>query len=154
MLVKTKYFGENDLAEEKILTFENGIMGFEDYKKYAILFDSEKGENKGAISWLQSLDEEMLAIPIIDPLVIKEDYNPIVEEELLKPLGQLTEENMAMLVTMTIPADLEEMTVNLRAPLIINLDTKKGCQVIVENKDYEIKYKIYDLLKQQMKGDE
>lgn len=146
MLVKTRYFGEIDLDEDKVLTFENGILGFEDYKRYTILFDSSE-ERETTISWMQSLDEETLAIPVINPLIVKEDYNPVVEDELLKSLGELTEENVVILLTMTVPADLEKMTVNLRAPFIINSDTRKGCQVIVENRDYEIKYNVYDILK-------
>ncbi len=49
---------------------------------------------------------------------------------------------------MTVPADIKEMSVNLKAPIIINADTRKGVQLIVENQDYEVKYKIYDLLKE------
>ncbi len=151
MLVKTRYFGEIDLAEDKILTFDNGILGFEDYKKYTILFNNEDG--KGAtISWLQSLDEETLAIPVINPLLVKEDYNPIVDDELLKSLGKLNDENILVLLTMTIPSNLEKMTANLKAPFIINSDTRKGCQIIVENRDYEIKYNVYNVLKKK-KGD-
>ena len=152
MLVKTRYFGEIDLTEDKILTFDNGILGFEDYKKYTLLFNNEDG--KGAtISWLQSLDEEGLAIPVINPLLVKEDYDPIVEDEWLGSLGELTEENILVLLTMTIPSDLTKMTANLKAPFIINSDTRKGCQVIIENKDYEIKYNVYEALKKK-KGDE
>ena len=152
MLVKTRYFGEIDLAEDKVLTFDNGILGFEDYKRYTILFDNTDGKD-ATISWLQSLDEETLAIPVINPLLVKEDYNPTVEDELLKGLGELTEENTLVLLTMTIPADLEKMTANLKAPFVINSDTRKGCQIIVENKDYEVRYKVYDVLKKK-KGDE
>lgn len=143
MLVKTRYFGEIDLAEDKIITFENGIMGFEDYKRYTILFDNEGGETP-IISWFQSLDDERLAIPVINPLIIKEDYNPTVEDASLVSLGELTDENLIILLTMTIPSDIKQMTVNLKAPLIINSTTKKGAQIIVENKDYEVKHKVYD----------
>ena len=146
MFVKTRYFGEIDLTEDKILTFDNGILGFEDYKKYTLLFNNEDGKGT-TISWLQSLDEEGLAIPVINPLLVKEDYDPIVEDEWLASLGELTEENILVLLTMTIPSDLTKMTANLKAPFIINSDTRKGCQIIIENKDYEIKYNVYEALK-------
>ena len=155
MLVKTRYFGEIDLAEDKIITFENGIMGFEEYKRYTILFDKEDGKTP-VISWFQSLDDESLAIPVINPLLVKEDYNPTVENERLESLGELTDENIIILLTMTVPSDIKQMTVNLKAPLIINATTKKGAQIIVENKDYEVKQKIYDrfLELKKQKGDE
>ncbi len=146
MIVKTKYFGEIDLAEEKITTLERGLMGFEEFKRYTILFDSEK-EGGSNVMWFQSVDEPTLALPVINPLLVKEDYNPIVEDELLSGLGELTEENLVVLITMTVPSDITQMSVNLKAPIIVNSDTRKGAQIIVENEDYEMKYKVYDLLK-------
>jgi flagellar assembly factor FliW len=145
MLVKTKYFGEVDLPEEKIVTFDRGVIGFEDFKRYTILYDCEKEETN--ISWLQSLDDPSFAMPVIKPWIVKEDYNPVVEDELLQGLGELTDENLVLLLTMNVPQDLTQMRVNLKAPIIINSDTRKGAQIIVENEDYEIKYYVYDILK-------
>lgn len=144
MLVKTRHFGEIDLDESKIIYFENGILGFEDCKKYTLLYDDE-GE-KPDITWLQSLDEAALAIPVISPFLIKKDYNPEVEDELLKPLGELNDENAAIFVSVTVPADIEKITANLKAPFIINANDKKGVQIIVENSDYAVKYHFYDQL--------
>lgn len=144
MVVKTKFFGEVNLPEEKIITLDRGLIGLPDYKKFTILYDCEKEES--TISWFQSVDEPTLALPIINPLLVKEDYNPVVEDELLKHLGELTDENLVILLTMTVPANVEEMSVNLKAPIIINSDTRKGAQIIAENDDYEVKYKIYDIL--------
>jgi len=146
MLVKTKYFGEIDLDEEKILYFEKGIFGFEDLKRYTILYDCE-GEKRPVISWLQSLDEQGLALPVISPAVIKPDYNPVVEDETISYLGELTEENLVIFCTVTVPTDPSRATANLKAPLVINSDTRKGAQVVAENADYLIKYPIYDILK-------
>ena len=149
MLVQTKHFGEIDLAEEKIITFDNGIMGFEEYKKYTILYDCEKeAEGKRpAISWLQCLELKELALPIINPILVKEDYNPVVEDELLKGLGELNEENLAMFLTLTVPADITKMTCNLKAPIVINADTMKGCQMVAENADYEVRFPVYEQFK-------
>ncbi|MFA9464531.1 MAG: flagellar assembly protein FliW [Velocimicrobium sp.] len=155
MIVQTRYFGEIDLSEDKIIIFENGIMGFEQFKKFTLLYDSEK-EERPSISWLQSLDEKSLALPVINPLLVDEGYNPVVEDDLLKSLGELTDENIAILLVMTIPSDIKKMTANMKAPIIINSDTRKGCQVIVENQDYPIKFKVYECLKNPnaKKGDE
>lgn len=144
MLVKTKFFGEVDLPEEKILTFDRGLIGLPDYKRYTIVYDCEREESN--ISWLQSVEEPTLALPVIKPWLVKEDYNPVVEDELLNHIGELTEENLVILLTMTVPSDIKKMTVNLKAPVIINADTRKGAQIIVENEDYEVKYQVYDVL--------
>lgn len=124
MLVQTKFFGEIDLPEEKIVTLERGLIGLEQYKKYTILYDCEKEEAN--ISWFQSVEEPTLALPVIKPWLVKEDYNPVVEDELLTGLGDLTEENLVILLTMTVPEDIKQMSVNLMAPIIINADTVKS----------------------------
>ncbi len=143
MLIKTKCFGEVDIAEDKIITFENGLFGFEEYKKYTVLYDVECKEE--SISWLQSIDEPTLALPVVSPLLVKPDYNPVVEDTLLESLGTVSDENMAIFFVMTVPSDLTLMSVNLKAPLLINADSKKGIQIIVENQDYPVKYMVYDL---------
>ena len=145
MLIKTKHFGEIELSEDKVICFENGILGFEDYTKYTLLYDNDDDERPD-ISWLQSLDEPTLAIPVVSPFLIKQDYNPEVDDELLKPLGEVTDENVVVLISVTVPADIEKITANLKAPFIINSDSRKGAQIIVENSDYEVKYYFYEQL--------
>lgn len=145
MLIKTRHFGEIDLDEDKIIYFENGILGFEDCKKYTILYDNEEGERPD-ITWLQNIEEPSLAIPIISPFLIKPDYNPTVEDELLKSIEEITPDNLVVLVSLTIPQDITKISANLKAPFVINADTKKGCQIIVEESEYEVKYLFYEQL--------
>ena len=149
MLIKTRYFGEIDVDGEKIVTFEDGLIGFENLKQFTLIYNNES-ETSGTVTWLQSLDEPMVAFPALSPFYVMTDYNPIVEDEVLASLGQLTEENTAIFLTLTVPSDITKMTTNLKAPIIINVDTKKGCQVIAENPDYVVKYNIYDVI-QKMK---
>lgn len=147
MKAKTRMFGEIDIADEKIITLETGMIGFPDMKKFALIFDQDKG-SEAYIKWLQCMDDPEIAFPVIDPTVIKADYNPMVNEEILSPLGELKDDGIYVLVTMTVPKNIEEMSINLKAPIVINLDNNKAVQIIVED-DYPVKYKIYDLLKQQ-----
>jgi flagellar assembly factor FliW len=79
---------------------------------------------------------------------LRPDYNPEIEDELLKPLGKINEENIVVLISITVPSDIMEISANLKAPFIINSDSRKGAQIIVENMDYEVKYKFYDRLKE------
>ena len=152
MKYNTKICGEIEVQEDRIITFEKGIIGFADLKHFVLLHDEEK-ENKNGIRFLQSLDEPGFAMPVIDPLVIKEDYNPEVEDELLKCVGNLTPENLLVLVTLTVPSDLTKMTANLQGPFIINVDERRACQIILESGSYPVKYPVYDIL-QARKGGE
>lgn len=148
MKLETRVFGEIDIDDEKIITFENGIIGFPDLKRFTLVFDKEK-EGKGGISWMQSLDDEVFALPVMDPLIVKPQYNPSVEDELLKPLGNLEEENTLVLVTVTVPEDIKKITVNLKAPIVINAAERKAAQIIVENE--QVKYPIYDIINKDKK---
>lgn len=142
MLINTKCFGEVDIADEKIVYFPDGILGFEELKRYTLIFDVKKNGEKAKIAWLQSVDEPELALPVINPFEVKEDYDPIIPNQLLKKLGNVTPENVVVLLIVTVPTDISKTTANLKAPIIMNSDTCKGAQIIVENKDYIIKYPI------------
>ena len=87
MRVQTKWFGEIEVSDEKIITFEKGIIGFEDWKKYTLVYDAEKEEDV-SIVWLQAVDEPTLALPIMKPEIVYEAYDPIVEDEIINSLGE------------------------------------------------------------------
>ncbi|HBE08863.1 MAG: flagellar assembly protein FliW [Lachnospiraceae bacterium] len=147
MKVTTRLFGDIDIAEDKIIHMEGGIVGFPDLKQFTLIYDKEKGDDHDTIMWFQSLDEPQFAMPVLVPTSILPEYNPIVNDELLAPLGELNDDNLYCLVTVKVPSDLTKMTINQKAPIIINTDTMKGAQLIVENEDYEVRFPIYDILK-------
>lgn len=145
MKVTTKNFGEIEIADDKIIKFPAGIIGFPELTDFALVHDEEKGP--GAIHWLQSMQEPAFAMPVMDPLTVSEDYNPQVDDEILKPIGEIIPEELLVLVTVTVPSDLTKMSVNLRGPFVINAATKTAVQVIIEGDDYPVKYPIYEILK-------
>lgn len=151
MTITTKVFGEVTIDEERIINFPNGIIGFPDLTQFAMIHDEEDGV--ASIHWLQSIQEPAFAMPVMDPLVIKEDYNPEVDDELLKPLGELNPEELLVLVTVTVPQDLTKMTVNLKGPIIINAGNRTACQAIIEGDEYKVKFPIYDILQARKAGE-
>ena len=145
MIVTTKNFGEIEIADDKIIKFPAGIIGFPDLTDFALIHDEEKGI--GGIHWLQSMQEPAFAMPVMDPLTVAEDYNPQVDDEILKPIGEIIPEELLVLVTVTVPSDLTKMTVNLRGPFVINAVEKKAVQVIIDGEEFPVKYPIYEILK-------
>lgn len=145
MKIETRLFGNIEIDVNKIINFSDGIIGFEDLKQFMIMHDAESEKSK--ILWLQSLDDGNIALPVIDPLIIKTDYNPVVEDELFKNIGELVDGEIFVLTTLTVPADITKITTNLKAPIVINPVTLKGCQIIVDNDDYVVRYPVYDILK-------
>lgn len=153
MRANTRLFGEIDIEEEKIITLESGMIGLPEFQKFALIFDEEKGAKSSSVMWLQSMDDPQTAFPVMQPNAVNPDYNPTVNDEVLSALGELKEENTYVLVTLTASSDVKQTSVNLKAPIVINTDTRKGCQIIVED-DYPVKYKIYDAVQARKKAEE
>ena len=146
MRANTRIFGEIDIPQEKIITMEKGMIGFTDLTHYTLIYNSEKENRKSTIMWLQSMDDGDMAFPVMTPDIIMPDYKPFVNEEILAPLGELNEENMYMLVTVNVPRDITQIACNLKAPIIINTDTNKAAQIIVED-NFKVHFPIYDIIK-------
>lgn len=150
MFIKTKYFGEIEMEEDKILRFEDGIFGFEDQKEFVILYEDQNGENP--FCWLQSIQEPYVCLPLIDPMIWFPEYSPeLADEELLK-LGELDPSVLRLYTVTVVPENIEEMTTNLMAPIVINLATKKGAQVVTGDEQYPIRENLYQRI-QDMKGE-
>ena len=152
MIIQTKAFGQVEITDDKIITFPGGIIGFPDMKRFTLLHDEERGVYAG-IRWLQSLDEPGFAMTVLDPLIVKEDYNPEIDDELLAGIGEVTLDNLLVLVTVRVPSDLKQMSVNLQGPIIINVEERRACQIIVDADTYPVRFPIYEILQSRKAGD-
>lgn len=149
MTVETRLFGEITIADEKLIIFPEGIVGFPFLEKFALIHDADN-EN-APIMWLQSMDEPDFAMPVIEPNLVMENYNPTVDDEYLGPVGELSEDQIYLLVTITVPSEIEKMSVNLKAPIIINMANNQAVQIIVED-DFKVKHPIYETLRKRKEG--
>lgn len=144
--VNTKAFGKIAVEEEKLIRFEQGILGFPDLKDFTLIYNLDKG-SESSIKWLQSIQEPNFAIPVMNPELVMPGYAPQFEQEYLAPLGgNLDSENILMFITVTVPKDITKTTVNLRAPIIVSIDNRKAVQLICDDESYSIRYPIYDEL--------
>ncbi len=90
---------------------------------------------------------------VLDPLIVKEDYNPEIDDELLAGIGEVTPDNLLVLVTVRVPSDLKQMSVNLQGPIIINVEERRACQIIVDADTYPVRFPIYEILQSRKAGD-
>lgn len=143
MKISTRYFGEVEIEQEKILHFEKGLFGFEQYRDFTILYDNQE-EKEPFFLWLQCVTESGLAFPVVNPFKVKADYDPVVEDALLEAIGEFAPEELAVFLLATVPDNPKKATVNMKAPLIINTKNREGIQLIVENEDYAIRYPLFE----------
>ncbi len=133
-------FGELAVEEDKIIIFPNGILGFPDVKRFIVL----DYEGEVPFKWLQSVDDPALAFLITDPHTIKPDYQLSLKVNEIADLGNGDENDMAVLVILTIPEGKPEgMTANFRGPLVVNSKTMKGKQIVLQDDRYFIKHPVF-----------
>lgn len=127
------------LYEEKdIVTFEKSIPGFENLRKFII----KEVEDSGFYI-LQSLEKAELGFVLISPFSIDKNYEIKLNEEVIKAL-EINDENQVVLYSIvTLNSNIEKITANLKAPIVINNKTNKGEQYITENNKYNIREKVY-----------
>ena len=137
MLLKTVHFGEIEINEEDVIIFPEGIPGFEDSKKYVLIGNES---NEAVFFWLQSVDIPELCFVVTDPFMIYDGYGADVEDDDIELLG-ITDPNRVLTLTIVvIPENINEIRVNLKAPIIINMEKKLGKQIIQKNDDLPIRY--------------
>ena len=146
MKVKTRLFGEIDVADDKIVDMLGGLIGFETLKKFTLINEDSEDDKKG-VMWLQSVEDEDIALPTMDPTIVNSSYSPTIPEAILKGLGDFDKDEYLVLVTLTVPKKIEDMSVNLKAPIIFDVNTLRACQVIIDDEECPVKYPIYDILK-------
>jgi flagellar assembly factor FliW len=133
-------FGAIEFSDEDVVTFPEGIIGFADFTAFVLL--SHKPDSP--FRWLQSVEEAAVAFLIVDPSAYIENYEPEISNSDASGL-KLREETPRMLFsTASIPGgNAEEMTLNLAAPIVINLEARIGKQVVLEGDAYNIRHRVF-----------
>jgi len=149
MVINTKHFGEIELQEEKVIHFEEGLPGFDYLKKFIILESS--GEDS-PFKWLQSIDEPLLAFAIVNPFALKEDYDFILTDEMTGKLGISSENDVAVYAIVVVPEDLTKISMNLKAPVVVGIKSRKAAQIILDTDKYTVRHYILDELRRREVG--
>lgn len=144
MKMKTRHFGEVDVTEDVVLSFDEGIPGFPDSKRFVLIEESERsGDTDNLFYWLQSVDDADLSLMLMDVIKFMPDYDPAVDLNDVRNLQLLEADDYNVYNVVVVPEEVEKMSVNLKAPIIINDRLKKGKQVLSMNDDYAVRYYIY-----------
>ncbi|CAI9385721.1 MULTISPECIES: flagellar assembly protein FliW [Bacillaceae] len=139
MKINTKFHGEKDINEKEIIHFPKGIPAFEEEKRFVILTIDEQ-EN---LFILQSIINKGLGFVIANPFVFFKDYEFELEDYTLSQLELDSEKDVLIFTILTLQQSFQESTVNLMAPIIINLKNKRAQQVILNLPHYKTKHSIF-----------
>jgi flagellar assembly factor FliW len=124
MKIHTTRFAAIEIEPDDILFFRNGLLGFEDCRHWVLLADADNA----AVAWLQSMQHADIAVPVVSPRRFADDYQVHLDPSDVDSL-QLTAVDQAYVLAV-VSREESCLTMNLRAPLVINLDRRIGCQVV------------------------
>ncbi len=130
--------GEITIVPSNILSFEHGIPGFEEEKSFVML----PIEENSIFQVLQSVKTESLAFIITSPYGVTSNYNFDLDEATVHALDIKDVNEVAVFALVSLKEALENSTVNLKAPIVLNTTNKKAKQVILDKEQYDIRHKI------------
>lgn len=132
-MMKTNFFGEIVVSEEKHITFTEGIPGFENLTKFVLLQE----ENSQHFFYLQSVEENGICFVMVSPWGLIKGYNLHIPQSIEEKIGFGTEIEVYLIVR--VDEDPLKTTVNMQAPIVINPETNKGYQMILEGSESNLR---------------
>ena len=133
MDVYTTRFGLISVQPQDEILFENGLIGLEDCRRWAVLVDSDNS----ALGWLQNLEHGHVALGVVSPRRFVPDYQLRVDRCDLRTLALRSPGDAEVVVIAS--RQPSGITLNLRAPLVINVDQRLGCQVVAKD-EHPVQY--------------
>jgi flagellar assembly factor FliW len=136
MLIQTVNFGALEVPEDKIISFKEGLPGFPQIRRFAVL---ELDELK-PFQYLQALDDPPITLFIINPFIIDPAYEFRLTDSDMEDVHSKNSAELAVYAVATIPDNPVDATINLMAPIVINDKDRCGKQVILLESKYSVKH--------------
>jgi flagellar assembly factor FliW len=137
MKIQTTRFDEIEIEPDDILFFRQGVFGFEQCRHWVLLADADNP----AVAWMQSIQKPETALPVVSPRKFVKDYRVRMEQADIDSLMLDGSEHAYVLAV--VGREGESLTLNLRAPIIVNLDRRLGAQVVtIDNQPLQYSLKL------------
>lgn len=137
MEISTAFFGTVSYSKNELIHFVEGIIGFPQWKDYLPLpFDAESDQ----MLCLQSAEEEGISFIVMNPFLLLPDYHPVISGEDMKLLKCDNQDDLSFYTIAVIRDPLNESTVNLKCPIVVNSKNRLAVQVILEDSSYTLRH--------------
>ncbi len=133
---------ESSYDRDHLITFEEGMFGFEENKEFLPLQIDEADPN---FIYLLSVDDENISFVLVNPFSVMAGYDPILSKSDYKSLGTDNDEDLSFYCICVMSEDLGSSRVNLKCPVVVNVKTRKAVQVILQTDIYKLKHYLKDL---------
>jgi len=139
MEIMTRDFGKIEIVKSDIISFNSGLPGFENQKEFILLPLAEDSP----FIIMQSVEDPDIAFVTVEPGNLIQNYEFEISDKIENNLKIESMSNLLILNIITLKDDFKNSTVNLSAPIVINLEEKLGQQVILDDQRYQVRYKIF-----------
>lgn len=148
MRITTSRFGAIDLTDEDLITFPEGLLGFGDLRTFVLLDDP----SDEIFAWLQSCEQPGVAFPVLEPELFVPNYKPMLSKGDLEILQATAQQSLRYFSIITIPQEPTQMTANLKAPIVLNVATRRARQCVLQDNNLAIREPIFSKLQQRVVG--
>jgi flagellar assembly factor FliW len=131
-----------DVSPEQIFAFEPPLGGFEHLRRYALIAD----EQDSPVEWLQSIEVEKVALPLLEPFLFEPDYGFELPDRDAEELGMEGPEDAFVRCILTLREAPEEVTANMLAPVVFCRRTHLARQVVLQESDYPLRRPVFSTL--------
>jgi flagellar assembly factor FliW len=139
MRIRTVNFGELDIPEDRIIDFIEGLPGFPQIRRFAVL----EFEDLKPFQYLQALDDPPIALLLINPFLVDPNYAFQLSSVDMEEIQSVQSKDVTVYAVAAIPDNPEKATVNLMAPIVVNEKLRKGKQVILHESGYSLKHPLF-----------
>lgn len=146
MKIQTSRFGVIEAEPDDLIDFPEGLLGFNSLRKFVLLDDP----TDDIFAWMQSCEEPSIAFPILEPELFAQNYKVSLNKHDMEALKLQTSEGFRTFVVITIPQDPTQMTANMKAPVVINVNRRLARQCVLQDNQLAIREPIFAKLQQRV----
>ncbi|WP_162009996.1 flagellar assembly protein FliW [Paenibacillus xylanilyticus] len=137
MKVQSARFGEIEVAEDSVLQFVSAILGFQEETQYVLIPQVEESP----FQYIQSIKDPNLTFVLADPFLFCADYEFTIEDRWLQKLDLQSQEDVDIRAITTVRSS-SDISINLKAPIVINKKSKEAMQIVLDSADYSTRYSL------------
>jgi flagellar assembly factor FliW len=139
--VPSQALGAIEVRPESVIAMVEPLAGFPDTTQYALIEHTRQGGSAaGSVFWLQAVERPFHAFVVTDPWGVHPEYAPEISDADAQQLGLTSFEDARVFGILTVPRNPSEITINLRAPVVVNVAQRLAKQVVVLNGQYSTRH--------------
>ncbi|MCK4301566.1 MAG: flagellar assembly protein FliW [candidate division Zixibacteria bacterium] len=140
MRINSSRLGPIEVPDDKLITMERPILGFEGLTRFCLV----ERDEMAPFLWLQSAEEEAVAFIVVNPRVFFPDYRIEVNRKEIAELRIKQLESVETYVIVTMKNDPRDLSANLQGPILINTENGLAKQLVLVNSEYKVGHRILD----------